>query len=402
MKISPEEQIWTVVQAIAHSREITPSGWPLLLDPKQLSKVATELELRHILHKLEYDEKIIEIKSRPSDMRLDEASGCYELTVPDTETFRAFLNQAHSRHYGDVNRLAADNFFAVCDVAMDICAALQLAEGQRVRIPLIPDIVRFSSLMPADGINMRDRYCDFRWKALMYLRDRAHIERFEIRDKHYLHRWEQEIDVHVDRYDFDKFYKKLSDAYQRRVVEPAKKNETKNTKAPEMPQAPAVQKIEITAMPELQVRSVEDTSIVKGAKRLHLPKFNPTDWAKITIRFIDEQNVVITADKKQISSDYEALGFADDKRGKPNTAWAFLLGLAQNNGETQPLPTPIPDTIKQHKRQLSDRLKTIFKNDTDPFYEPTDTRTYRIKITVIPPNNERESLFEAQEFLTEE
>jgi hypothetical protein len=161
-------------------------------------------------------------------------------------------------------------------------------------------------------------------------------------------------------------------------------------------------KMEIVKVPELQVRNVEDTTIVKGKKRIHLPKFKSTDWGKITIRFIDERNVVITADKKQIPSDYEALGFADDKRDKPNTAWAFLRGLADRGGETLPLPTPIPDTIKQHKRQLSDRLKTIFKNDTDPFYEPTDTRTYRIKINLIPPHNERESLYEPQELLTEE
>jgi hypothetical protein len=101
--------------------------------------------------------------------------------------------------------------------------------------------------------------------------------------------------------------------------------------------------------------------------------------------------VLINADKKeQVVSDYEALGFADEKRGKPNLAWMFFYGLSQNNGETKPLPTPIPDNIKQQKRQLSDRLKTIFKNDTDPFHDPTDTRVYKIKINLIPPQSEDE------------
>lgn len=168
-----------------------------------------------------------------------------------------------------------------------------------------------------------------------------------------------------------------------------------------MPQMP-VQKIEITAMPDLRVTNAEDNVIAKGKKRVRLPHFNPTDWGKVTIRFIDEQNVILIADKKQASSDYDALGFADDKRGKPNTAWAFLLGLARNNAETKPLATPIPDSVKQHKRQLADRLKTIFKNDTDPFFDPAETRTYRIKLTLIPPQAERESLFEPQELLTEE
>ena len=185
-----------------------------------------------------------------------------------------------------------------------------------------------------------------------------------------------------------------------KMKEENKKHATEKRRAA-ISQVP-IHKIEITAMPELQMRNIDDAPVIKGKKRLHLPKFNPTDWAKITIRFIDEQNVIITADKKQVSSDYEALGFADDKRGKPNTAWAFLRGLADHSGETQLLPTPIPDTIKQHKRQLSDRLKTIFKNDTDPFYEPKDTRTYKLKLTLIPPHTERETPFERRELLTED
>ncbi len=152
------------------------------------------------------------------------------------------------------------------------------------------------------------------------------------------------------------------------------------------------QEIKITAMPELVVRSAEDNTLTKGKKRIRLPKFKPTDWSKITIRFLDERNVLINADKKeQVVSDYEALGFADEKRGKPNLAWMFFYGLAQNNGETKPLPTPIPDNIKQQKRQLSDRLKTIFKNDTDPFYDPTETHTYKIKINLIPPQSDSEN-----------
>lgn len=153
----------------------------------------------------------------------------------------------------------------------------------------------------------------------------------------------------------------------------------------------APQQLEITAMPEIVVRNAEDNVITKGKKRINLPKFKPTDWSKITIRFLDERNVVVNADKKeQVVSDYEALGFIDEKRDKPNLAWIFFRGIAKNNGETEQLPTPIPDHIKQQKRQLSDRLKTIFKNDTDPFYDPTETRTYKIKINLIPPQPENE------------
>ena len=152
-----------------------------------------------------------------------------------------------------------------------------------------------------------------------------------------------------------------------------------------------IQKIEITAMPELVVRNTEDNTLIKGKKRIHLPKFKSTNWSKIIIRFLDKRNILITANKKEnIPADYETLGFRNDKTEKPNTAWGFFYGLAQNNGETKLLPTPIPDNIKQLKRQLSDRLKTIFKNDTDPFYDPTETHIYKMKIKLIPPQSEEE------------
>lgn len=163
-------------------------------------------------------------------------------------------------------------------------------------------------------------------------------------------------------------------------------------------------KMEITKMPELQIKNVEESILMKGKKRIHLPKFKSTDWLKITIRFIDKRNVLITTDKKEVApADYESLGFSNDKSDKPNSAWMLLYTLALNNGETGPLGTPIPDTVRQHKKQLSDRLKAIFKNETEPFYDPTETNTYRIKINLIAPEeiSENADKLGVQEYLDE-
>ncbi len=37
---------------------------------------------------------------------------------------------------------------------------------------------------------------------------------------------------------------------------------------------------------------------------------------------------------------------------------------------------------------LSDRLKTIFKNDTDPFNDFSEANTYKIKLKLLPPTDE--------------
>ncbi|MEI8270293.1 MAG: hypothetical protein WCG45_02905, partial [bacterium] len=161
-------------------------------------------------------------------------------------------------------------------------------------------------------------------------------------------------------------------------------------------------KIEIVGMPELQVKRTDDDLMIKGKKKIALPKFTPTDWGKIEIRFINENTVYIKAGQKTATADYESLGFRNDKNGKPNTAWKFLFELAKNNGETSTIKSPIPDNIKQQKRTLSDRLKTIFKNDTDPFDDFSQSNTYRIKITLIPPTEQNKTdKYGVDEYLTE-
>ena len=228
METTPEEKVWTVIKAIADAYEIAPSQGKIILPLKPLTKTVDTVELSQLLKKFEQDNEIIKIHSRPDDLSLGEDAGCYLLTIPDPAKFREFLNRAHAQHSGDINRLEANNFLAVSEVSMDILAALQISNNEEVHIQLMPDIIRYPALMPGDGINMRDRYCQYRWDALKYLKDRKHIFDFDIIRAD--HRWQQKVKVVVDRYDFDKFYKKLGDAYERRVVEPEKKRQAKSAK----------------------------------------------------------------------------------------------------------------------------------------------------------------------------
>lgn len=69
-------------------------------------------------------------------------------------------NKSASDLPGWVAELTGENFLAVYDVVLDIKQALQLSND--IVIPLLQPIVKFSLLMPGDGVNMRDRYCEFR------------------------------------------------------------------------------------------------------------------------------------------------------------------------------------------------------------------------------------------------
>lgn len=123
----------------------------------------------------------------------------------------------------------------------------------------------------------------------------------------------------------------------------------------------------------------DEGTVVKNKKKIVLPKFPATPWRQISIRFITDQDVLITAPKKQLSSNYEALGFSNDKEKKPNTAWVLLSLIAKSGGEIK-VPKPIPDTLRQQKRQLADQLKLIFRNEQDPFEDPSEINAYRLKI----------------------
>jgi hypothetical protein len=142
-------------------------------------------------------------------------------------------------------------------------------------------------------------------------------------------------------------------------------------------------------------------TVVKNKKKIVLPKFPATPYEQISIRFLTEQDVLITTPKKQLSSNYEALGFSNDKEKKPNTAWVLLSLLAKNGGEMKP-PKPIPDTLRQQKRQLADQLKLIFKNSQDPFEDYSETSSYRLKIKLeVVSKDEAPDPLGTQEYLDE-
>jgi hypothetical protein len=93
-----------------------------------------------------------------------------------------------------VEDLSEENLFALYDVALDVRSDLQL--NQQPCVPMVPSVVRFPVLMPADGINMRDRYGNLRWKAMKYLESRGVIRQIELRQGG--HRWQSQARLQVD------------------------------------------------------------------------------------------------------------------------------------------------------------------------------------------------------------
>jgi len=151
---------------------------------------------------------------------------------------------------------------------------------------------------------------------------------------------------------------------------------------------------------DIAVKDTEENFIPKNKNKTYPPKFKPTDWSKITIRFLNEQDVILTVGNENKTTNYEGMGFKDNKSNKPNRTWKVFLELAKNGGKTKPLPTPIPDTIKQHKKTILDNLQFIFKNKSDPF-EITLDNEYKLNIKLISPILEKKDNFGVDEYLEE-
>jgi len=110
--------------------------------------------------------------------------------------------------------LHAQNLLAIYDVVLDIEEERQL-DPERLLIPLMRNIIRFSQLMPADSIGMRDKYCEARWKAVKFLE--------RIRVIHNVipvegdHRWKSYIELVPDPNEFPLFYAEVGAEYERRT-----------------------------------------------------------------------------------------------------------------------------------------------------------------------------------------
>ena len=115
---------------------------------------------------------------------------------------------------GWAEELTEENFYAIYDVALDIRADFQ--HGQPPCIPMVPSLIKFSILMPADGINMRDRYGNLRWKAMQFLKKKGVVHDIDIQQ--HGHRWHAIAALKVDSESFNETFATLESELRRRRV----------------------------------------------------------------------------------------------------------------------------------------------------------------------------------------
>lgn len=147
-----------------------------------------------------------------------------------------------------------------------------------------------------------------------------------------------------------------------------------------------------------QLKNEEKNILVKNKKRITLPKFRREEWSKISIKFLDDRNFLLSDPRDTKPCSPESIGCLDERTQKPDDAWEFLMRVAKGKGITDPINKIEREKQKKHKQKITDILRTIFENDTDPF-EKEKGGVYKAKFSISYIEDNRPKIKEKKEYL---
>lgn len=111
-------------------------------------------------------------------------------------------------------------------------------------------------------------------------------------------------------------------------------------------------------------------------------------WNEISVRFLNNEEVLIKYRGETFSTGYAAMGFCNKRSKSFNKQWGMFIDFAKNNGI---LPTNKSyflkecfDKTKQQKRKLSQTLQNYFGIKDDPFQKHHAVKNYCLKIKFLP------------------
>lgn len=152
----------------------------------------------------------------------------------------------------------------------------------------------------------------------------------------------------------------------------------------------AQEPIPVTIVGEIGIKGFEEKVILQKPKnkKIQLRKF-PTDlkWEEITIRFLNEHEVIATARNDTFQTNYELLGFRNEKTKLPNKQWQFLKGLSETGGEISWTSPRATAKGKKQKQILAETLRACFQIEGDPFHPYRKEKSYKIRINLVPESS---------------
>lgn len=148
--------------------------------------------------------------------------------------------------------------------------------------------------------------------------------------------------------------------------------------------------LEITKMPELQIKGLEEGFASVGTEQKNAKYKFPhklprgTKWENFIFKFLNDDTVQILVQGKNETIHYQDMGL-EGKGGKPSVLWVFLRVLAKCSGEIAISDPEANTKYKKQKQGLSEALQNYFSLDFDPFQPYTTAKAYKTKFVIAPP-----------------
>lgn len=224
-----EQKLDLIVRAVIEARKATREGQPTTLylnSTNGLDRLELD-EIRGILLQLQ-DEKILKLNQKTNrllPLNQQPANADY-LFLDILEGFDEWYENYLMQQKTGLENIDYINMLRIYDVVLDINEQIQLTNKTTVSIHLLPSLIRFSSLFPADTIGMRDKYCETRWDSLNYLKKKGVIDEFKHNSA--FHRWDTVVTITLKLSRFSDFYKQIQDEYVKRNKSDEKEEKPKN------------------------------------------------------------------------------------------------------------------------------------------------------------------------------
>ena len=106
------------------------------------------------------------------------------------------------------------NFLGIYDVMLDIKTEMNISPD-RIIIPLLQHRVKFTQLFSIDSAGERDRYCDLRWKAIVFLKKNTIIKDFRLIKSS--HRWDGKLEIELEKQIFEDVLDKMNVKHKKEV-----------------------------------------------------------------------------------------------------------------------------------------------------------------------------------------
>lgn len=131
----------------------------------------------------------------------------------------------------------------------------------------------------------------------------------------------------------------------------------------------------------------------QGTPPSRFPKLDGLRWNEVTIKFVSNDSVRITARGIRRTLSFSEMGFRDSRKAdSPDQQWILLKYMARNGGELRwNDPNPPPDQSKaKHKiKHIRKRISEVLHIDNDPFEPYRKFGCYKSRFILIGSPDEQ-------------